>query len=131
MVLVDRSAEQLDKAAAGMRASLAKLAGKGALGGQEPEGVMARLRPATDLQALSAADLVVEAVPEAELADLHPHDALMVPGGVSMAVEDWCSELGLDHVEGAATTAMLQSAMLDRAVSGSAVLMRVMVASPG
>ena len=50
VVLVDRAAEQLDKAVAGMRTSLAKLAGKGALGGQEPGAVMARLQRATDLE---------------------------------------------------------------------------------
>ncbi|PSC70272.1 3-hydroxybutyryl-dehydrogenase [Micractinium conductrix] len=67
VVLVDAAAAQLDRATAGMRASLRKLAAKGRLpGGAEPEAVMARLTPATQLEALEAADYIVEAVPERE-----------------------------------------------------------------
>lgn len=51
VVLVDTAAAQLKRATAGMQASLAKLAAKGRLpGGAEPEAVMARLQPATELE---------------------------------------------------------------------------------
>lgn len=49
MLLVDRAAEQLERAAAGMRHSLAKLGRKGALS-EDPEAILRRLQHATDLE---------------------------------------------------------------------------------
>lgn len=50
VVLVDRAAEQLERALAGMRRSLGKLASKGALA-EDPDAVLRRLQRATDLEA--------------------------------------------------------------------------------
>ena len=49
---MDRAAAQLDRALAGMRSSLAKLAAKGQLGGanQAPDAVLARLQTATEVE---------------------------------------------------------------------------------
>ncbi|KAL4435183.1 hypothetical protein ABPG77_001865 [Micractinium sp. CCAP 211/92] len=67
VVLVDRAASQLERAVEGMRASLVRLAAKGRLPGDtDPGAVLGRLRSATELEALAAADYVVEAVPERE-----------------------------------------------------------------
>lgn len=49
VVLVDRAAEQLERAAAGMRLSLGKLVKRGMLK-DEPEAVLQRLQHATDLE---------------------------------------------------------------------------------
>lgn len=49
VILVDRAAAQLDKALAGMQASLGKLARKGALA-DDPAEVLARLQTATELE---------------------------------------------------------------------------------
>jgi hypothetical protein len=50
VVLVDRAAEQLERAIAGMRTSLCRLVKKGALS-EDPEAVLHRLQHATDLEA--------------------------------------------------------------------------------
>jgi 3-hydroxyacyl-CoA dehydrogenase len=49
VVLVDRAAEQLERAAAGMRLSLGKIVKRGMLK-EEPEAVLQRLQHATDLE---------------------------------------------------------------------------------
>ncbi|KAI3426029.1 hypothetical protein D9Q98_007997 [Chlorella vulgaris] len=84
VVLVDRAAEQLERAAAGMRLSLGKLVKRGMLK-DEPEAVLQRLQHATDLEALAVADYVVEAVPENEglkTGIFRQLDALMPPHAV-------------------------------------------------
>lgn len=47
---MDRAAAQLDKALAGMRGSLGKLAAKGQLGGAKPDAVLSRLQTATEVE---------------------------------------------------------------------------------
>ena len=64
VVLVDLKDEFVAKGVATIEKSLAKLAEKGALGGQDPKAVRARVRTSTRNADLAGCDLVVEAVVE-------------------------------------------------------------------
>jgi 3-hydroxybutyryl-CoA dehydrogenase len=64
VVLVDLKEEFVAKGVATIERSLAKLAEKGALGGQDPKDVRARLKASTRNADLAGCDLVVEAVVE-------------------------------------------------------------------
>lgn len=64
VVLVDLKPEFVAKGTAGIEKSLAKLADKGALSGQDPAVVRARITTGTDNRLLAACDLVIEAVVE-------------------------------------------------------------------
>ena len=64
VVLVDRDRPILDRALAGIGASLAKLAGKGALPGGPKEAILGRIRADVAFDALRGCDYAVEAVNE-------------------------------------------------------------------
>src|SRR6185503_18577373 len=64
VILVDAAREALDRGLAGIQKGLAKLVEKGKLEASAREAAWARLEPGSTLQALAAADLVVEAVVE-------------------------------------------------------------------
>lgn len=66
VTLVDISQEQLNKAEQGMKKSLAKLAEKGVLTSEAATAAATRVNFATDIDALSNCDLVIEAASENE-----------------------------------------------------------------
>jgi 3-hydroxybutyryl-CoA dehydrogenase len=66
VILFDVVEAQLAKARSGMEKSLRKLAEKGGLDPAAVEPALARVKTVTDLEAMAAADLVVEAVNENE-----------------------------------------------------------------
>ena len=68
VVLVDVSAEAIERALAAVRKSLERLAKKDRLGGEQPGDVLARIRRSTALSDLADRDLVVEAIVENETA---------------------------------------------------------------
>ncbi|HEX2643037.1 MAG TPA: 3-hydroxybutyryl-CoA dehydrogenase [Thermoanaerobaculia bacterium] len=64
VVLVDAAPAALERGVGAIGKSLAKLVEKGKLSAEDRDGALARLRPEGQLDALAAADLVVEAVVE-------------------------------------------------------------------
>jgi len=64
VLLHDVSPEQLDKGQAEIRRSLDRLAAKDRIGPDDVEAAIGRISPTTDLDAVSGADVVVEAVVE-------------------------------------------------------------------
>ncbi len=64
VVLADLKPEYVEKGMAGITKSLAKLAEKGALGGQDPKAILGRIKASTRNSDLAGCDLVVEAVVE-------------------------------------------------------------------
>jgi 3-hydroxybutyryl-CoA dehydrogenase len=63
-VLVDSLPEALDRARSAVLRGLERWAAKEALGGKSPSELLSRLRTAGDIEAVAAADFVIEAVPE-------------------------------------------------------------------
>jgi 3-hydroxybutyryl-CoA dehydrogenase len=62
VTMIDIAPEQLKRAQATIERSLAKLVEKGRLSAAERDGALARITPATSLEAAAGADLAVEAV---------------------------------------------------------------------
>lgn len=68
VTLVDVSPAQLERACATIERSLARLAGRGTVGADEPAAILARITPATSLEAAADASILIEAVVENEAA---------------------------------------------------------------
>jgi 3-hydroxybutyryl-CoA dehydrogenase len=82
VALQDVAQPALDRARAGIEASLVKFVGKGKLSAADRDSTMARLTTTTSLDALASADYVVEAIVEnldAKLALFKTLDSLMRP----------------------------------------------------
>ncbi len=66
VVMCDRDDAALERGLATIRKSLERLQSKGKLSGEEVAAILARITTSTSLEALAAADIVIEAVSEVE-----------------------------------------------------------------
>jgi len=104
VVLVDVQQQQLDKGMAFMRKLLEKDAAKGRLAAADVDGVLARVRTSTSMEALAAADLVVEAATEEEGLKLELFGALSEVAAPHAVLATNTSSISITRI-GAATRA--------------------------
>ena len=95
VALVDLDAAALDRAMAAIDRNLERQRAKGRIGAGDRAGALGRIEPATGLERVGRAELVVEAVPEiadlkfeifAELDRLAPKDAILASNTSSISI---------------------------------------------